>query len=663
MAKTFFFEILSEEIPARMQKAAVARAKDVLTNILTGENVKHGAVFTYCAPRRLCVCVQDTEEASAPCTLKKRGPRKGAPVDAVRKFLVANNVTESDLISDDEYNYAIVHVHSVNFVDKISKIAKAFSQQMPWPKSMCWTLADMSLSAPWVRPVRSVLCMWGGECVPFEMWGLTAANVTYYAEKPIVITSFEQYVTALEEYNVVVDYNARQKIVLAVCNEALQSRGAEIIPDPELLDEVTGLIDYPFAVVGKIDDEFMHLPAEVLRTSMRVHQKYFATADANGAIAPYFVAISNQPATETTLRGFENVLRARLSDALFFYNEDLKFPLIDSLPKLNSIIFHEKLGSLRQKVERLKRLVPDRSATLCKLDLVTNMVGEFNELQGIMGAHYALAQGESAEVAQAIVDHYKGHGDSLPQSALGAKLAVADKLDSLIGFFSVGIKPTSSKDPYALRRAALGIIRISTKCLQVDLEQMLHTSIASYSEFLSINEVDVYTSVVEFIYERFAVYLKEQEGIRYDIVQSVLANGASLDLKDLLIRCQAIQHYLSDDFMQLFIRVRGLWQDEASQKVNDQLIECAEEGRAFTEYENCAKANQLLIGEDCTHNEQYYSLQMQNIAAMKEAFDDMFSAVQINCENTAARNNRQALLSEVMHLYLQIADFSKIEIC
>ncbi|MDR0630980.1 MAG: glycine--tRNA ligase subunit beta [Holosporales bacterium] len=713
MTQTFFFEIYSEEIPARMQKMVVPHAKEVIEQVLS--YVGHGEVLVYCAPRRLCVCAKNVDESTQPSVCQKRGPRTDAPAAAIEGFLRANNLKRADLVESNGYFYATVESSAFAFVETIPNVINSFIRAVPWPKSMHWTISDagssLRHSRPWVRPVRSLLCLWGNECVPcvIEDWGITASNITYVASQaksasnatgtttPISVHSFEHYLELLNENFVIVDYDARQRAIIYACQQALKGKGLEIVPDQALLDEVTGLVDYPFVVVGRIEDKFMHLPTDVLRTSMRVHQKYFATkpiGDKTDALAPYFVAISNRPENETTLRGFENVLLARLSDALFFYNEDLKVPLENNLPKLDHIIFHEKLGTLGQKVRRLRRLVPemDRSAMLCKLDLVSNMVNEFNELQGIMGAHYAMVQGEPKEVVDAILGHYKGHGDGLPDG--GAKLAIADKLDTLVGFLSVGIKPTGSKDPYALRRAALGIIRISINCLQLDLDTMAWAAISGYSDVLSVDADDVFQSLKTFIYERLAVYMKDQEAIRYDIVQSVLdsshlkcreqnpsaskderlpnpnlSHGSPIDdatnreralnIRDLYVRAQSIQRYFETecgDFMQLFTRVNGLISDNNAGNVDPSLFESPTEAHAYSE------VLRLCENHSQPSNEYDYIAPMRNIAELKPAIYSMLDAVHVNCDDPVLNKNRQALLGRVMRLYQEVADFSKIEV-
>jgi glycyl-tRNA synthetase beta chain len=654
--------------------------------------------------------------------------------------------------------------------------------------------------------------LWGDTPILFNIpeWGISTADAISHAGTKIQIQSFEHYVRALREHGVLVDFDERQRCIVAACQQSLQSlqnssnsikdtakeilntaeniqNAAEGINDTAdkltvnldqaLLDEVTGLVDYPFVILGRIDDEYMRLPAEVLITSMKVHQKYFSirrtpkhsdelcpeegnsidskysnniastssssivsthsnsiastSSDSETkTIAPYYIAISNKPANEIMSRGFSNVLRARLSDAMFFYQEDLKAPMDANAHKLDSIIFHEKLGSLGQKVQRLRKLAPDidRAAALCKLDLVSNMVGEFDELQGIMGAHYASAQGEPPNVAQAIADHYKGHGNRLPTTEEGAKLAVADRVDTLAGFFGVGIKPTGSKDPYALRRAALGIVRISIECVQMDLDSMFHVALDNYAEFLDINKCKTFNELVAFIYERLEVYLRERKALRYDVVQSVMAwgqrqlaevSGASnvckhtaiLDIRDLFIRASAIQRYLENsqpDLMQLYARVSGLLQSDvpaeflgrkcmdaldgvdsnasnasalnapdmpksnapdvpassAPESIIPDLFECPEELAAYEALVACgAKGHDFFSGglaPESSYTLEDYTNVMAHIASMRGAFDRMFDAVQINCDNAAVRANRRVMLRRVLRMYGTLADFSRI---
>lgn len=672
----FFLEIFSEEIPAKMQAEAILHAKETFASLLEG--VVHGSITVTCAPRRLCLTVEEVALSSEPVTIEKRGPRTTAPEAALQGFLRGNNVRKEDLVEKNGYFYLIEEQPGCPFLERIPELVRSFTRLMPWSKSMRWAHPETGRpTAPWVRPVHAVVCLWGNEPVAFtlEDWGLTTGNTTYghrfLSNRPLTVTSHEQHAALLKENAVIADYEVRQQAIFKAIEEALVPRGLALKPDKALLDEVTGLVDKPFVVVGEIEERFMALPPEVLSTSMRVHQKYFATTrageEATGALAPFFVAVSNQPDGPSALqkRGFEKVLRARLSDALFFYEEDLKAPLESLAPKLEHIVFHAKLGTLAQKVERLAALVPsqERAARLCKLDLVTNMVGEFDELQGLMGTHYALKQGEAPEVALAIADHYRplGQGGALP--TVGAALAVADRLDSLVGFLGVGIRPTGSKDPFALRRAALGILRIVMEGPETSLRlsTLIEADRAAYARQGTPLKADVADDVTQFLYERLAVFGREQKGIRHDFVQAVLSFGRkqedSLNLRNLGQRMEALQTFLPENgaLRALFIRLKGILAGERFlQAVQEALFKDATESAFWT----ALKETQTAVKEALAQAD--YLKAMTSLAALKAPVDAMLTAVQIRGDDAAATRNRLALLTQALALFDGIADFEAI---
>lgn len=677
--QSFLFEIFSEEIPAKMQAHALKAASEIMEALLNG--IEHGTVTATCAPRRLCVTVDAVAVETAPVTIEKRGPRVTAPEAALQGFLRVNNVRREELTEQNGYFYAISNTPGRPFLESIPNIVRSFTRLMPWPKSMRWAHPKTGRpTAPWVRPVHAVVCLWGEEPVVFDLedWGLTTGNVTYghrfLSNVPLTVTSSSQHAAVLKEHFVIADYADRQAAIIQAIDTALAQKGLTVKPDPELLDEVTGLIDQPFIVVGEIESRFMALPPEVLSTSMRVHQKYFATMpkDVTGssALAPFFVAVSNQPATDAQKKGFEKVLRARLSDALFFYEEDLKTPLDSRAPQLDHIIFHAKLGTLAHKVDRLTTLVKEtptleRAARLCKVDLVSHMVGEFDELQGIMGAHYALKQGECPEVALAIEDHYRpiGQGGALP--SIGAKLAIADRLDSLVGFLGVGIRPTGSKDPFALRRAALGILRIILEGAagnDVSLATLIETDRTAYEAQGIVLCSGVAADVTQFLYERLAVYAREQKGVRYDVVQAVLSFGRqqadALDVRDLMQRMaawQPLSEAETSDLRALFIRLKGIL---AGERVTVAVQE-------FLFQDSCEKAlYQTLQAAEAKIStalaQKNYTAALKALSGLKKPTDAALEAVHVRTSEVVVTQNRLALLTREMDLFDQIADFGPI---
>jgi glycyl-tRNA synthetase beta chain len=421
----------------------------------------------------------------------------------------------------------------------------------------------------------------------------------------------------------------------------------------------------------------MVLPDFVLSTSMRVHQKYFSTVRENGEIAPFFVAISNQKETAGIKLGFEKVLTARLSDALFFYNEDLKIPLNARFEQLENVIFHEKLGSMGQKVMRLfaTTKLAKSAALLCKSDLMTLMVGEFAELQGLTGAHYAQKQGEPAETVAAIREHYKpvGPDDSLPPSPHGLNLSLSDKVDTLVGFLGIGIKPSGSKDPFALRRAALGVIRIAMETPDFNLKETVSAAIREYrNQNIQLKE-DVFFAFTDFLLERFSFYLRDQLAVRYDVVDSVISfqeqSSDPLDIYNASRRASLIHNFLQEksgeEFMALFTRIDGIIEQsenfeelqESNKPINEGLLECQEE-RDVCKALNAVYDTVLvdISGKD-------FLSAMQRIASLAEAFEAFFNAVKVNADNTLVRENRYVILGKCLSLYEKVSDFSLIRKC
>lgn len=689
--KNFLLEIFSEEIPARFQKRAGQDAQEKMKNLLAERVMTYSHVRASCAPRRLFLLVEGLDEESVAPAEEKKGPKVGAPEEALAGFLRANALQESDLIERNGYFFATLTQPNVQFKERASEIVLDFIKKMPWPKSMRWPnpRAPLTKTFPWVRPVHSVLCLLDTEPLVFDLpeWGLTTGNVTFghvsLAPEALTIASPAAYIETLRAHFVLADYDERQKTIAAACQTALAPQNLVLKPDATLLDEVTGLVDYPFVILGRIETMFMTLPAEVLTTAMRVHQKYFTT-EQKGEIAPFFLALANRPDTEGVIqRGFEKVLRSRLSDAAFFYKEDLKQPLASKEPLLKNIIFHKTLGTLSQKVERLIFLAPRaaEAARLCKLDLVSHMVGEFEELQGIMGTHYALKQGVAPEVAAAIEEHYKplGAKDTLPVTDLGKELALADRLDSLVGFLGVGIKPTGSKDPFALRRAALGILRlfletppkaskdasgaIGAAPLE-NLAQKIQKALQAYRHQNIALRPETKGAVTTFLLERLAFYLKDQKNMRYDVVQSVLSFAEkqedSLDVADLFLRAHVLQAELSlprtAPLLALFGRVQGLLGGAKTEKVIQPAFFETEEERAALKVLEDTKRN---VAESL--KKQDYADALAHIASLVKPFAALLEAVQVHTENSDVRQNRLALLARVLALFDSVADFQKIQ--
>lgn len=677
--KSFFFEIFSEEIPARMQKKAIVDAEETIQRILGDYNIVHGTIEVSIAPRRIYVCVDQIETETAPFFEEKRGPRVTVNEQALEGFLRKNQLNKKDLTEKDGYFFAKREIPAQKFKDKIPAIFHEFLNRMPWMKSMRWyNETTKTLSRTWVRPIRSVVCLFGNECVQFKIEGcdISSSDITYghhfLSPNPLKITSFEQYKQILKDHYVLVNYDQRQQAIVDIIQQKIAKLGLELKQNQALLDEITGLVDYPFPVIGHIEKKFMMLPEEVLETSMKVHQKYFCTLNSDGSLASFFIGISNQPESTDIpyiQQGMEKVLKARLSDAMFFYQSDLKASLESRQTMLDQIVFHEKLGSLKQKIERMVQISPEteRAIRLCKLDLVTDMVREFEELQGIIGAHYAIKQEETLEIAQAIEDHYHPNSqeDRLPRTLTGVKVALVDRVDTLVGFLGVGIRPTGSKDPFALRRSALGVIRILLEKEGFNLVDLLKKSIAAYQAQQIALKEDVFENVIDFIKERLSFYLKDQKGIRYDIIQSVIAfylsKSETFDIQDIYQRVSALQAFLcipnNEQALMLFRRLSGILAQAAEDHhhIDPALFEYPEEKEVWETLEKVHNQSSVFLA-----NKEYQNV-LDSLLCLLEPYNAFFNAVQINTDDIARRNVRLALLQYGLALYQQITDFSKIQ--
>ena len=506
-------ELFSEEIPARMQARAAEDLKRLVTQGLKEANLAFDSAAAYATPRRLALVVDGLPQQQPDLSEEKKGPKVGAPEQALNGFMKANGLDSIDQAEVREtpkgnFYFAVRHVAGRSSAEVLPEVlSKAFGD-LPWPKSMRWG----SDSRRWVRPLHGILAIFDGKALEgsFAMaegralaFGNKATGHRFLAPEPFEVSGFADYRGRLRAAKVILDPAERRGIIAEQCNELAGVAGVSLKDDPGLLDEVTGLVEWPQVLMGRIDEGFMDLPAEVLSTTMRSHQKYFSTEKGDGALADRFLLVSNMDAppggdlAKTIVAGNERVLRARLADARFFWDQDRKASLSSRVPALEEIVFHARLGTVAEKVSRLQSLavaisahVPgaDRdqvrsAARLAKADLVTGMVGEFPELQGIMGRYYALNDGEAPAVTEAVAEHYAplGPNDACPSAPVSVCVALADKIDTLVGFWAIDEKPTGSKDPYALRRAALGVIRLIVENkLRLPLARIFATAQAEY---------------------------------------------------------------------------------------------------------------------------------------------------------------------------------------
>jgi len=682
-------EIFSEEIPARMQARASEDLKRLVCDALTAAGLSFDSAAAYVTPRRLALSVEGLPLTQPDVTEERRGPRVGSPEQALAGFLKANNLASIDACEQRDtgkgvFYFLTVEKQGAATQDVLPGLLVEAIRKLPWPKSMIWGETDFR----WVRPMHSILCLFNGQELPGRLdlgggreilFGDRTHGHRFLAPAALAVDNVEDYKAKLLAAKVILDPAERRASILQQAEALAANAGLVLKQDDGLLDEVTGLVEWPVALMGRIDEAFMDVPPEVLTTSMRAHQKYFAVETKSGDLAPHFIVISNMQPSDggaVIVGGNERVLRARLSDAKFFWDQDRKHTLASRLPALANITFHAKLGTLADKVGRVRKLasylaalIPgadakraDRAAELAKADLVTGMVGEFPELQGIMGRYYARHDGEDEAVAQAIADHYSplGPSDRCPTAPNAVAVALADKLDTLVGFFAIDEKPTGSKDPYALRRAALGIIRLIVENgLRLSLEAVFAKAGA---------KSDVVADLMGFFADRLKVAMREQ-GVRHDLVTSVFALGDEDDLVRLLKRVDALAAFLaSEDGANLLTAYRRAANIVAIEEKKDG---CAYEGRAdlklikargeVAEAELHGTLGVIEVKIADALKVEDFAAAMASLASLRAPVDRFFESVTVNAEDPALRENRLKLLTKIRDTMNQLADFSKVE--
>ncbi|TLG74097.1 glycine--tRNA ligase subunit beta [Methylocystis sp. B8] len=713
------FELFSEEIPARMQRQAADDLKRLVTNALVERGLTYEGAAAYATPRRLALQVVGLPSRQPDLREERKGPRVGAPEAAIAGFLKSAGLASLDQakIEKDpkkgEFYVAVIERAGAETIDVLAEILPEIVKSFPWPKSMRWGAAsERPDSLRWVRPLHSIVATFGPETetpdvVVFEVDGVTSGNVThghrFMAPYAIQVKRFDDYALALERSKVVIDPARRRDIILHDAKDLAFAQGLELVEDAGLLEEVAGLVEWPVTLMGSFDESFLSVPAEVIRATIRVNQKCFVLRQ-NGELTNRFILVANIEASDggaTIVAGNERPIAARLSDAKFFYETDLKLRLEERLPKLDAIVFHEKLGTQGERVKRIaalaKELAPivgadaflaERAATLCKADLVSEMVGEFPELQGLMGRYYAAAQGEDASVAAAIEEHYKPQGpnDRIPTDPTSIAVALADKLDTLVGFWAIDEKPTGSKDPYALRRAALGVIRI---VLENELRLPLHGVMAGlvpaiHGRHKSVDARnksghDVAADLLEFFIDRLKVYLRDK-GARYDLIDAALGAVAFADSE----KEEATSAPLQDDLLMITRKVDALDKFLATddgrnllagfrRAVNILKIEEKKDGpeayaqrhapnlRIEPQEHKLAAAIARAREETAEHlKTEDFAGAMRALSKLRAPVDAFFDDVTVNAENADLRLNRLRLLAELRRVMMGVADFGKI---
>ena len=703
-------ELLCEEVPARMQDRARADLERLVTDGLKAAGLDRSGVWTFSTPRRLGLSVEGLPEQQPDVRQERKGPRVGSPDKAIEGFLRSvgfDSIERCEVreVKGAEFWFAVIERKGAPTAQALGEIVTTAIRSMGWPKSMRW--GDSAFQ--WVRPLHNILCIFDGRPVPGSLdigggvsLGFNGKTVghRFLASGEIAVESTEGYRTALEKACVLVDPDERRARIEAAATSLAESLGYTLREDPALLNEVTGLVEWPIAVAGRIDDDFMALPPEVLITSMRSHQKYFTLEDASGRMASHFIAIANMTTADggkAVAAGNERVLRARLADAQFFWDQDRAKPLADRVDALEGITFHARLGTVGEKARRIRDLARElapmvgadgemakRAAELAKADLTTGMVGEFPDLQGVMGRHYALHDEEDGAVANAIAGHYapQGPSEACPADPVCIAVALADKIDTLAAFWLIEETPTGSRDPYGLRRAALGIVRLIVENgLRLPLIELLRRAVdtaqypPTYSKSGIIfpplvtnrpgNPDEAARHAFGFIVERLKVHLRDR-GVRHDHVAAVFAEGGEDDLVRLLARVDALAALLgSDDGENLLIAYR--------RAANILRIEEKKDGRRYDgapaacllempEESGLADAlNKAAAGVRRGLEKEAFSDAMAALAALREPMDRFFDAVKVNDEDPDRRKNRLLLLSNIRAVMDSVADFSQIE--
>ncbi|MFA6268015.1 MAG: glycine--tRNA ligase subunit beta [Pseudolabrys sp.] len=736
-------ELFSEEIPARMQ----ARASDDLKKMITDRLVAAGLVYegakSFATPRRLALTVQGIPARQPDLKEERKGPKVGAPEQAIAGFLRAAGLASIDQAKvqadkKGDFYVAITEKKGRDAVDVIGEMIPEIVRAFPWPKSMRWGSGRLT----WVRPLHSIVATFGPETeepvvLPFDIDGIKGGDETrghrFMAPAAFKVRRFDDYVSKLEAAKVVLDPARRMDIIRTDAKHLAFAQGHELVEDEGLIAEVAGLVEWPVPLLGSFDKDFLSIPGEVIRSTIRANQKCFVLRDPQTTkLVNKFILVSNIEATDggkAIVAGNERVIRARLSDAKFFYDTDLKMRLEDRLPKFEHIVFHEKLGSQAERIARIVSLAGDlaplvgadrekaeRAALLCKTDLLTEVVGEFPELQGLMGRYYAEAQGEDEAIAHAIEDHYrpKGPDDLVPSDPVAIAVALADKIDTLVGFWSIDEKPTGSKDPFALRRAALGVIRIIIdNRLRLPLRRLLWRHFGAvardealaqafavlhpiHDDIVNISASDIELAMklevlvsekerkisgpklveahsflaptldlLAFFADRLKVQLREQ-GARHDLVDAVFALQGQDDLLMVVRRVEALGAFLeTDDGKNLLAGVKrasNILRIEEKKDgkvyagaVNASLLKEAEEkALAFAVATAKQEASAAVAKED-------FAAAMRALAKLRPTVDAFFEKVTVNADDKAVRANRLTLLNEIREATRAVADFSRIE--
>ncbi|QTC91658.1 glycine--tRNA ligase subunit beta [Brevundimonas goettingensis] len=721
-------ELFSEEIPARMQQGAARDLERMVSEKLKAAGLSWDALNVFAGPRRLTLVIDGLPSATPDRSEELKGPRANAPEQALEGFLRKTGLTKDQLTERDGVFFAVIEQKGRATAEIIPETVDAVVRAFPWPKSMRWGSGTLR----WIRPLKRILCLFDGKVVPFDIDGIQSDAITEGHRflgkgQPIAVNDFADYRRKLEADYVLLDVTDRKLKILDAAKAVTAAKGLALVDDDGLLDEVAGLAEWPTPILGDMDPQFLSLPPEVVRLSMKVHQKYFAVRDpAQHGLAPNFVVVANVEASDggaALAAGNSRVLSARLNDARFFWDEDLKTGFDAWSQKLSGVTFHAKLGTLAERVDRIAALAreiaplvgadadqAERAARLAKADLASGMVGEFPELQGVMGGYYARAAGEPDAVADAVRDHYKPQGpaDTVPTAPVTVAVALADKLDTLVGFFAIDEKPTGSKDPYALRRAALGVIRLvldngvrtsladlivpaatdifddqksemlagqmaalnAAEALGVESDELVQARHAAKMKgrvYVTDNELMralvVAGALVAFFADRLKVLLRDQ-GQRHDLVDAVFALGDD-DLVRIVRRVEALAAFLATDdganLLAGFKRASNILKaEEKKGPVPTGMVETGLPNQPEAETKLAFATAAAATAVDTALETEDFAAAMTALAALRAPVDAFFTDVLVNSDVPAERDNRLKLLGQVRDVMGRVADFGLI---
>ncbi|MFL1468445.1 glycine--tRNA ligase subunit beta [Paraclostridium bifermentans] len=685
MKNYLLFEIGVEELPARYVNSAMDQLKTNIVKSFNENRITFDEVNIYSTPRRLTVIVNNICEKQSDLEEEVKGPAKRIAVDAegnytkpLLGFMKSKGIKEEDLyfkqVGKEEYAFGKIKQDGQLTSEVLKSILPEAIKSMTFPKAMRWGGKNMRF----IRPIRWMVCILNDSVLDIELEGIVSSNTTkghrFLGENEFEVNTLNEYLTKLEENFVILNQDERKELIKKQCDDVAKSLGGEIEFDEELLEEVTHLVEYPTAFYGEFDEDYAKLPKEVVITPMKQHQRYFPVLK-DGKLLPNFIAVRNGDShrIDNVKKGNEKVLEARLADALFFYKEDTKKSLESYIEKLKTVVFQAKLGTVYDKSLRIEKLANDileklnetdikedtlRAAKLCKADLVTGMVFEFTELQGVMGREYAKVSGENENVAEAIFEHYlpRFAGDILPATKSGIVLSIADKLDSIAGFFAIGIQPTGSQDPYALRRQALGIINIlMDNNLDISLRELVSLTLDNYS-FIEFDKDEVLNQIMEFFKDRIKNLFRDL-GIRYDVIDAILSSNID-DIADMYARAKDLNSWIDKgelvEMLTAFNRVATLAEKAETNEVNINLMREEAEFNLYQQFQEISSNVEHLLAN------KEYTKALDAFASLRPAIDNMFDSVMIMDKDEAIKNNRLAILKQIYDIMLNICDLSKI---